>query len=567
MFKNYRELLIGTLLSLCVMALGILIIRYDLQSYTLLRLEQIHHQNQSYINEFKSNQTQTIRTLAKNRSITNYLNDKTPEAESLLETFLLADTKIMQIRLIDAQGNERIRFDRDVHGLIRHIPALQLQNKAERPYFKQFIALPENSVGFSEFDLNIEHGKVEIPFNPTLRIGVPIYNRGVKQGILVINYYMKDWLMHLQASNNAHFYLIDKEGYFLMHPDPLWSWSRYHSPSKKVMDYFQLSPAEFVQLQKGEKQWVDNAAAFTLDVCGSKLLALYESNISVNDLLVRRLAQFGIIIIISLLLIVVPLVRIIRHNLNEIEREKAKTKTIHLHQAKIEAMGDMIAALAHQWRQPLNSIGLLIQDLSIAHKHGELDQSYFESSQKQIMDQLLFMSQTINSFRNFFANEEHPIECNLVTIIDEIRSLYHAQLNTYHITLSVDESNPSHYDLTSYPSEIKQIILNLISNAKDAIIEHGSTPSTISIRLDHDEAHLYMRITDHAGGIDPVIGERIFEPYFTTKSQGTGLGLYIARTLAEYHLEGSLSVISDPSQQMTTFLLNLPRTLMKEKKD
>ncbi len=567
MFKNYRELLIGTILSLFVMAIGIFLIRDDLQSYTLLKLKQIHNHNQSNIDEFQSNQTQIIRTLAKNDSITNYLNHQSPEAESLLHAFLLADTKIMQIRFIDTQGNERIRFDRDTNGFIRKSTSDQLQNKANRPYFQQFISLTEDSVGFSEFDLNIEHGKVEIPFNPTLRIGTTVYNQGEKQGILVINYYMKDWLTQLQKSNNAHFYLIDKEGYFLMHPDPAWSWSRYHSPPKKVMEYFQFSPSEFVQLQSGEKQWVNNAAAFTLNVCGSKLLALYESNISVNDLLVRRLAQFGIIIIISLLLIVVPLVRIIRHSLNEIEREKAKTKTIHLHQAKLEAMGDMIAALAHQWRQPLNSIGLLIQDLSTAHKHGELDEPYFQSSQKQIMDQLLFMSQTINSFRNFFANEEHPIECNLVTIIDEIHTLYNAQLSTHNIVLSLNEHNPSHYYLTSYPSEIKQIILNLISNAKDAIIENSSTVPTISIHLDYDDFYLYMRVSDHAGGIDPLMCERIFEPYFTTKSQGTGLGLYIARTLAEYHLGGSLSVQSDPSQETTTFLLTLPRTFIEDHKE
>lgn len=282
---------------------------------------------------------------------------------------------------------------------------------------------------------------------------------------------------------------------------------------------------------------------------------------TLNELLFQRLFLFGFIIIFSLLLIVVPLISIIKHNLNEIEREKAKNKTIQLHHAKLEAMGDMIGAIAHQWRQPLNSIGLLIQDLSIAHKHGELDESYFKSSQDQIMDQLLFMSQTINSFRNFFANEEHPIECNLVDIIHEIHSLYQAQLSAHTIILSIDENVPSNYNLVSYPSEIKQIILNLISNAKDAIIEHAASISTVSIHLDYDDSHLYMRITDHAGGIDPSMYERIFEPYFTTKSQGTGLGLYIARTLAEYHLKGTLTLMSDNIAGITTFVLKLPRML------
>lgn len=288
---------------------------------------------------------------------------------------------------------------------------------------------------------------------------------------------------------------------------------------------------------------------------------------TLNELLFQRLFLFGFIVIFSLLLVVIPLIRIIKHNLNEIEREKAKNKTIQLHHAKLEAMGDMIEAIAHQWRQPLNSIGLLIQDIAITYKHGDMDEQFLKTSQNQIMDQLLFMSQTINSFRNFFANEEHPIESNLATIIDEIHSLYHAQLSAHNITLSIDKHNASHYNLKSYPSEIKQIILNLISNAKDAIIENRSTAPIISIHLEYDDFYIYTRVTDHAGGIDPLMCGRIFEPYFTTKSQGTGLGLYIARTLAEYHLGGSLSVQSDPSLQTTTFLLTLPRTFIEAQKE
>lgn len=230
----------------------------------------------------------------------------------------------------------------------------------------------------------------------------------------------------------------------------------------------------------------------------------------------------------------------------------------------------MISALAHQWRQPLNSIGLIMQDIVSAFNYGELDKEYLKSSEKSIMNQLQFMSQTIDGFRNFFTNEQQKTSCDLTVIIEDIRQLNHAQLTTYGISLEVDFQNqmsdPTTNDpfvLISYSAEIKQILLNLIANAKDAIIQSEciSSERVIFLSVIAFDHIIRIDIIDHAGGIKAEVADRIFEPYFTTKELGTGLGLYIAKTLCEQYLEGSLFYQNDHLNGWSTFRIVLPRSI------
>lgn len=494
---------VGIMLSILVMASGIWIIHSDIQSLALERLKQQHFINQSRINDFQQKQSQIL------KSLSEYPNP------SLFYHFLKADTQIMQIRLIDLGGDEQIRFDRLRDGSIRQISADKLQNKADRYYFRHFAALSENVVDFSELDLNIEHGKLDTPFNPTLRAGIAVYKDGVKIGIIVINYYMQEWIEHLKSNNASTFFLIDRDGYFLIHPDPAWSWSRYRSPTKHAAKYFSLSESYFSLLKKGEYRWInEDTVAFSLDLYGQKLLALYQPKVSSNDVLIRRLVQFGVIILLSLMLVVIPLIGIIRFNLRRFEVEKTKNKVMLAHQAKLDAMGDMLGAIAHQWRQPLNSIGLIMQDLVSAFNHHELDKEYLSVSEKGVMDQLQFMSQTIDAFRNFFVDEKKEEPCNLIDIVTEIRTLFQTQLNTHGITLETvcskgqeilhpcqDESEPKKFNLNSSPALIKQILLSLITNAKEAL-EHSTCDPIITLTLYAYKESLRIDVSDKAGGIN-----------------------------------------------------------------
>lgn len=243
--------------------------------------------------------------------------------------------------------------------------------------------------------------------------------------------------------------------------------------------------------------------------------------------------------------------------IKQLEAKEKKQELMLLQQSKLAAMGEMLGAIAHQWRQPLNSIGLIIQDLVSAYKYNEIDEKYFEKSQKEMMQQLHFMSNTIDEFRNFFTKSNKVSTCNIVEIIKEINDLYWAQIRSHGIiiqTLCIDEDGNdiacrmeyggnNIFEIKSYPSEIKQLLLNLISNAKEAIEKIDSphpAQQEITVLIKAYKDKVDIEIQDLAGGVDSATQERMFEPYFTTKEMGTGLGLYIAKVLADEHLKGTL---------------------------
>lgn len=576
MLKNPNfSLKIGIFLSIIIMVCGIWLIHYDIQSQTLSLLSQQNKMNQFYLDDFKKIQSDVIMTLAENGKIQTYIDDNNSEAATFFYHCLKADSQIMQIRLIDLNGNEQIRFDRRRDGSLYKTPIHKLQNKSDRPYFKQFASLPKNQIGFSDFDLNIEHGKIDIPFNPTLRIGIPVYKEGKKKALIVINYYMEEWITHLLQYNHSHFYLVDAEGYFLIHPDPQWAWSRYQPHKKKAPDFFHQSPEYFSPLQSEEHRWVNsNTLAFSFDLYGKKLLALYQPEVSPNEILTRRLIQFGSIIAVSLLLIVTPLVKMIRLNARRIEEEKNKNERMVLHHSRLDAMGNMISVIEHQWRQPLNSIGLIMQDLVFAFHHQELTKEYFAESQTKVMHQLQFMSQTLDAFRDFFYTQKNQHECNLIHIAGEIAQLCDLQFKTLGIILEIrckneageiypidQEKHLERFNLSTHSTEIKHILLNLISNAKEALnqLQISQASKHIIITLSAENNILYIDVTDFAGGIDPSIADKIFTPYFTTKKSGTGLGLYIAKTLTEYFMQGQLSYTTDTQEGWSNFRLMIPK--------
>lgn len=238
-----------------------------------------------------------------------------------------------------------------------------------------------------------------------------------------------------------------------------------------------------------------------------------------------------------------------------IEKYKSQEQLM-IQQSKMAAMGEMIGAIAHQWRQPLNAVGVLIQDIQDAQAFGELDKKYMDETVEKAMEQIQFMSRTIDDFRTFFKPSKEKSQFNLKLSFDEIWSIISAQLNNHHIKYKVVCGDTSGGDIPcegltviGYPNEFKHVIINIINNAKDAIIErveHGELPNNggrIIIEVAKSEnGTTTIKITDNGGGIPPKIKEKIFEPYFSTKgdSKGTGIGLYMSKVIIENNMDGSL---------------------------
>ncbi len=235
-------------------------------------------------------------------------------------------------------------------------------------------------------------------------------------------------------------------------------------------------------------------------------------------------------------------------------REKDK---VMMNQSRLAALGEMIEQIAHQWRQPLNTMALINQDMYIKQQLGQLNDDDFERSHDQINDNLQYMSRTINDFRNMHMSEKEEEHFALEEVIEKVISLNDASLKYAHITCSV-ESAGEHY-IKSYKNELLQILMNLIKNSRDAILEREQKDGHINISITEDSRRFTIRFQDNGGGIGEENIKHIFEPYFTTKdeSKGSGIGLYMSRAIIEEKLHGSIDV--ENTDEGVRFTITIPK--------
>jgi C4-dicarboxylate-specific signal transduction histidine kinase len=241
----------------------------------------------------------------------------------------------------------------------------------------------------------------------------------------------------------------------------------------------------------------------------------------------------------------------------ETEKRMDSEKAL-MEQSKMALMGDMIQAIAHQWRQPLNALGLYIQDVPAAYKVGEINKEYVENFKNGAMNIVQAMSRTIDDFRNFFApNKTKQTFCIEEALEDTLR-IVSVQMQNHFIDVNFEHKQKHH--TIGYKNELEQVFLNLISNAKDAIIELDPKEMFINISIESDDQNIIINFEDSGGGIPDEIMSRIFEPYFTTKEQGkgTGIGLYMSKEIIERHLHGKLSVSN--GKYGAKFTIELPKT-------
>jgi len=219
-------------------------------------------------------------------------------------------------------------------------------------------------------------------------------------------------------------------------------------------------------------------------------------------------------------------------------REKDRLLMVQSRQA---AMGEMLGNIAHQWRQPLNIIGLIIQDLQDAQAHGQLTPEYMDKSVQRGMDVIQHMSQTIDDFRSFYRSDKEKQPFVLNEVVDRVLSFVEASFRNVNITLDVhlDESLRA----VGYPNEFAQVLLNILNNARDVMQERKVRSPKVTIRLTRDNGAAVVTIGDNGGGIPAGSLERLFEPFFTTKEEGkgTGIGLYMSKIIIEKNMSGRLT--------------------------
>ncbi len=222
---------------------------------------------------------------------------------------------------------------------------------------------------------------------------------------------------------------------------------------------------------------------------------------------------------------------------DEIEKNKIQ-QTILFHQSRLAQMGEMIAMIAHQWRQPLTIISNLSTKLKLQILLETLDDKTTEKVSNEIVNITQHLSNTINDFRNFFKTDKVKLKTTYKDIVEETLSIVKVSIEAQNINLIV---NINHTNLIfTFKNEVKQVLLNLIKNAEDILLNKKIKNPTIMIKS-IDEC---LIVSDNAGGVPLDIIDKIFDPYFSTKKQkdGTGLGLYMSKTIIDDHCSGKLTV-------------------------
>jgi C4-dicarboxylate-specific signal transduction histidine kinase len=210
-------------------------------------------------------------------------------------------------------------------------------------------------------------------------------------------------------------------------------------------------------------------------------------------------------------------------------------------QSRLAAMGEMISNIAHQWRQPLNILGLQIQNLKLEYETGQLDGEQLDTSIKESMALIQHMSKTIDDFRTFFKPDKGKEYFNVCQIVSRAVQLVKASFENMQIKIVMHCNEVA--DTNGYPNEFSQVILNILINAKEALEAKKTASPLVTIKAGIEENRTVVTISDNAGGIPDEIIYNIFDPYFSTKGpQGTGIGLYMSKNIIENNMSGRLSV-------------------------
>lgn len=215
------------------------------------------------------------------------------------------------------------------------------------------------------------------------------------------------------------------------------------------------------------------------------------------------------------------------YQINERHKEQEAQKQLLIHQSKLASMGEMLGNIAHQWRQPLTRLSYTFMNIEHSEQQKERSQLVHEGTQ-----QLEFMSQTIDDFTNFYAPSKAKENFSLCDELENVLELID------HANIAIKVEIKEETMLFNYKNEFKQVLLNLLVNAKDILATRKIYNPRIAITIEKNS----ISIEDNAGGIKLENIEKIFEPYFSTKEEGLGIGLYMSKLIIEKNMGGKLRV-------------------------
>ncbi|MFY4802678.1 cache domain-containing protein [Aliarcobacter butzleri] len=245
----------------------------------------------------------------------------------------------------------------------------------------------------------------------------------------------------------------------------------------------------------------------------------------------------------------------------EIEKNREKEQLL-VQKSKFIALGEMISNIAHQWRQPLSELSSILMFIKFKYSINALDKETMEKKSQEADRVLEFMSHTIDDFRNFFIPKKEKEEFNLLKEVQLVINIISSTLDNYNIKIEINIDKD--LKIISYLNEYKQVVLNILNNAKDVLIDKEIKNPIIKLTANEDTNYVILNIEDNGGGVFVEPKSKIFEPYFTTKenSNGTGIGLYMSKIIVEKNMKGNLKV--ENTNKGAKFSIHIPKGSFKK---
>ena len=220
------------------------------------------------------------------------------------------------------------------------------------------------------------------------------------------------------------------------------------------------------------------------------------------------------------------------YSIRELQEEQKSQQAIMIHQSKLISMGELLGNIAHQWRQPITNLSYIFMNI----KSSSNNATYILEKSDEGLKQIQFMSETIDDFRNFYRPDTQKETFSLYKQTLYSLDILQSEFERHNIYVEIQLIEDAIID--NFKNQYIQVLLNILSNAKDALVLSKPKSPQISIQINKQS----IRIQDNGGGIHPEFIFKIFEPYFTTKPNNSGIGLYMCKMIIESNMAGKLSV-------------------------